>query len=153
APRHFPQVQQLRADPCALLLFMGPHGYVSPSWFHDRTQAPTWNFAIAQFDVRIDFIDTPADLDRIMRDLVDAMEAGRPKAWRVDEMHERYAQLLARIVPFRATVVGSETKFKLGQDERDDTYPEIITGLSHAGEHELVELMNDFNSQRIPSGE
>src|SRR5262249_26056596 len=148
APRHFPQVQQLRADPCALLLFMGPHGYVSPSWFHDRTQAPTWNFAIAQFDVRIDFIDTPEDLDRVMRDLVAAMEDGRPNPWRVDEMHGRYAQLLARIVPFRATVLDAEAKCKLGQDERDATWREIIDGLQRGGHAELVALMKEFNPQR-----
>jgi transcriptional regulator len=152
APRHFPQVQQLRQDPRALLLFMGPHGYVSPSWFHDRTQAPTWNFAIAQFDARIDFIDTPEDLDRVMRDLVDAMEAGRPNAWSVDDMHARYAQLLARILPFRATVLGSEAKFKLGQDERDDTWPEIIDGLERGGHAGLVALMNEFNPKRPARG-
>ena len=148
APRHFTQTQQLRENPRALLLFMGPNGYVSPSWFHDRTQAPTWNFAIAQFDVRIDFIDTPEELDRVMRDLVGAMEQGRPNPWSVDEMHGRYAQLLARIVPFRATVLGAEAKFKLGQDERDDTWPEIIHGLTRGGHAELVALMHEFNPQR-----
>ena len=152
APRHFPQVGQLRADPRALLLFMGPNGYVSPSWFHDRTQAPTWNFAIAQFDVHIDFIDTPDELDRVIRDLVDAMEAARPNRWRVEDMHARYAQLLARIIPFRATVVAAEAKFKLGQDERDDTYPEIIDGLQRAGNDALVALMNEFNPQRATRG-
>lgn len=153
APRHFPQVQELRDNGRALLLFMGPHGYVSPSWFHDRTQAPTWNFAIAQFDVRIDFIDTPEELDRVMRDLVGAMEAGRPNPWSVDEMHARYAQLLARIVPFRATVLDSEAKFKLGQDERDDTWPEIVDGLARGGHDALLALMKEFNPQRPVPGE
>jgi predicted FMN-binding regulatory protein PaiB len=153
APRRFPQVEQLRADPRATLLFMGPHGYVSPSWFHDRTQAPTWNFAIANFDVRIEFLDTPEDLDRIVRDLVDAMEAGRPNPWRVEDMHARYAQLLQRIIPFRATVVSAEGKFKLGQDERDDTWPEIIDGLTRGGHDALVALMNEFNPQRAVRGD
>ena len=46
-PRANPQVAQLQAEPRASLLFLGPHGYVSPSWFADRTQAPTWNYASA----------------------------------------------------------------------------------------------------------
>lgn len=149
--RHYPQVALLQAQPRAQLLFLGPHGYVSPSWFHDRTQAPTWNFATASFDVTIEFLDTAGDLDRIVRDLVDAMESGRDDAWCVDDMKARYQLLLQRIIPFRATVDASEARFKLGQDERDDTYPEIIGGLERDGHAALVALMNEFNPRR-PQG-
>lgn len=147
-----PQVAQLQADPRATLLFMGPHGYVSPSWFEDRTQAPTWNYACANFDTRIEFLDNAQDLDRIVRDLVDAMETGRPQRWSVEEMHARYAQLLPRIIPFRAQVAGIQAKFKLGQDERDDVYPEIIQGLAQSGNDALIALMQTFNPQRDGKG-
>jgi predicted FMN-binding regulatory protein PaiB len=147
-PRTNPQVAQLQADSRATLLFLGPHGYVSPSWFADRTQAPTWNYATANLGVRIEFLDTPEDLDRIVRDLVDSMERGRERHWSVDEMHARYALLLQRIIPFRATVLDIRAKFKLGQDERDDTFPEIMQGLAAAGNAALIAMMRDFNSQR-----
>jgi len=147
-PRANPQVAQLQAEPRASLLFLGPHGYVSPSWFADRTQAPTWNYATANVDVSIAFLDTPDDLDRIVRDLVDAMEAGRERPWGVDEMHARYALLQQRIIPFRATVLDIRAKFKLGQDERDDTFPEILHGLAQDGNASLIAMMRDFNSQR-----
>ena len=151
-PRANPPVAQLQAEPHATLLFLGPHGYVSPSWFADRTQAPTWNYAAANVSVRIEFLDTPEDLDRIVRDLVDAMEAGRERRWRVEEMHARYALLLPRIIPFRATVLDIRAKFKLGQDERDDTFPEILHGLAQGGNAALLALMRDFNSQRGNGG-
>jgi len=63
-------------------------------------------------------------------------------------MHARYAQLLQRIVPFRATVLDIRAKFKLGQDERDDTFPEILHGLEQDGHAALIAMMRDFNSQR-----
>jgi len=147
-PRNNPQVAQLQGDPRATLLFLGPNGYISPSWFSDRTQAPTWNYASANLDVRIEFLDTPQDLDRIVRDLVDAMEAGRERRWRVEDMHARYALLLQRIIPFRATVLDIRAKFKLGQDERDDAFPEILRGLAGGGNAALIEMMRDFNSHR-----
>lgn len=144
-----PQVAALRADPRATLLFRGPHGYVSPSWLSDRSQAPTWNYASANFAVTIDFLDDAANLERIVRDLVDAMEAGREHAWSVDDMGARYAQLASRIVAFRATVNSVDAKFKLGQDERDDVYPEIIAGLRNEGDHDaLIAMMQQFNAQR-----
>ncbi|MGH8122254.1 MAG: FMN-binding negative transcriptional regulator [Rudaea sp.] len=148
-----PQVAHLQADPRARLLFMGPHGYVSPSWFADRTQAPTWNYACANLDVRIEFLDNAQDLERIVRDLVDAMEAGRPQRWSVDDMHARYAQLSQRIIAFRAQVLDIQAKFKLGQDERDDVYPEIIRGLAQGGNSALIALMQTFNAQRNDKGE
>ncbi|WP_347259938.1 FMN-binding negative transcriptional regulator [Rudaea sp.] len=144
-----PQVAALQVDPRATLLFRGPQGYVSPSWFNDRTQAPTWNYVVANFAVRIDFLDDTASLERIVRDLVDAMEAGRKRAWSVDDMGTRYAQLASRIVAFRATVTAIEAKFKLGQDERDDIYPEIIAGLRNEGDQDaLIAMMQEFNAQR-----
>lgn len=142
------QVADLQGDPRATLLFMGPNGYVSPSWLSDRTQAPTWNYACVNFDVRIEFLDNQADLDRIVRDLVEAMEGDRQRRWSVEEMGGRYEQLLMRIIPFRAHVLAMNAKFKLGQDERDDVYPEIIGGLSRAGNEALIELMTDANPGR-----
>ena len=146
--RSNPQVAALQNAPRASLLFMGPNGYVSPAWMTDRTQAPTWNYACVNFDVRIEFLDNQHDLDRIVRDLVEAMENGRPNRWSVEEMHARYELLLQRIIPFRAHVLAINAKFKLGQDERDDTYPEIIDGLSAAGNNALIELMSNANSGR-----
>lgn len=151
--RSNPQVARLQADPRASLLFLGPHAYVSPSWLSDRTQAPTWNYACANLDVSIEFLDNPIDLDRIVRDLVDAMEGDRPNAWHVDEMQARYAQLLARIIPFRAAVLDTQAKFKLGQDERDFDYHEIMRGLAHGNNQDIIALMQDFNSQRKPFGD
>jgi transcriptional regulator len=146
--RSNPQVADLQSDSRASLLFLGPNGYVSPSWLSDRTQAPTWNYASVNFDVRIEFLDNQGDLNRIVRDLVEAMEADRQRRWSVEEMGARYEQLLLRIIPFRAHVLATNAKFKLGQDERDDVYPEIISGLSQTGNEDLVELMTDANPNR-----
>jgi transcriptional regulator len=146
--RSNPQVADLQSAPHASLLFMGPNGYVSPSWMTDRTQAPTWNYACVNFDVRIEFLDNQADLDRIVRDLVNWMEGNREHGWSVGEMGARYEQLLKRIIPFRAHVLATNAKFKLGQDERDDVYPEIINGLSRTGNEALIELMTAANPAR-----
>lgn len=143
-----PQVAHLQKSPRAAVLFMGPNGYVSPSWFTDRTQAPTWNYACISYDARIEFLDNHEDLDRIVRDLVDAMEGKLPNRWRIEEMHARYEQLLLRIIPFRVHIFAAKAKFKLGQDERNDVYPEIIHGLAQDGHAALIDMMNAANPER-----
>ena len=49
-------------------------------------------------------------------------------------MGERYDRILRGIVPFRATVRAARPAFKLGQDERDDVYTDILAGLEADGE-------------------
>jgi transcriptional regulator len=142
------QVGVLRRDPEALILFMGPQGYISPSWFSDRTQAPTWNYATAQFLVDIEFFEEPAELRAVLDDLVGALERGRPQAWTANDMGARYDRLAAHIIGFRATVRSQRVKFKLGQDEPDDVFGEIRAALRAAGATELLSWMEASNERR-----
>lgn len=142
-------VEVLKHNPRALILFMGPQGYVSPSWMRDRTQAPTWNYASAQCVVDIEFNESAEKLGEHLNDLVGAMEAGRTQAWNVREMGARYDSLAKRVIGFEAVIVEQRTKFKLGQDERDDVFADILSALATSGEHELHEWMARSNSQRV----
>ena len=106
-----PQVQQLKGDDQALIIFQGPHAYISPSWFTDRTQAPTWNFATIHFSVNIEFLENEIDIRYAVERLSTQMEADRPNAWCVDDMGERYEKLLPAIVAFRAYIKARQVKF------------------------------------------
>jgi transcriptional regulator len=146
--RRNPQVEALRTNPKALILFMGLHAYISPSWLADRTQAPSWNYASASFEVDLAFDEDPAFARHVLDDVIGAMEAGRERAWSIPEMGERYDRILRGIVPFRATVTAARPAFKLGQDERDDVYADILSGLEADGEAEMAALMRTHNPGR-----
>jgi transcriptional regulator len=145
-----PQVDALRVDPDALVVFLGPHGYVSPSWLSDRTQAPTWNYETAHFDVRVEFDESAEATHRALRRLVDHMEVGREAAWSIEDMGPRYDRLASAIIAFRAKIVDVHAKFKLGQNERSDVYRDILRGLARTGAHELAQAMRRANSHRLP---
>jgi len=153
---HNPQVAALRAQPEALVLWLGVQGYVSPSWLADRTQAPSWNYASAQCRVRVRFEDDSSN-DAItdhLRRLVAEHEAGRPGAWSVDEMGPRMAQLSRRVIGFRAEVLSLQQRYKLGQDERDDVFAEQLAALDAAGsapQAALAAWMRRFNPGRGPA--
>jgi len=140
-----PQVEALKADPRARVLMVGPSGYISPSWMADRSQAPTWNYASVEFRVEVDFTDDEASLRTVLDDLIGAMEAGRPGAWAAADMGERYGLLSRRIIAFRARVIEQRAVFKLGQDERDDVYADILAGL---GSGDLADWMKRLNAGR-----
>jgi len=126
---------------------MGVNGYVSPSCMHDRTQAPTWNYAGAQFLVDIEFIDDAAGRDAVLQDQVNAMETGRENAWSAAEMGARYAMLANRIVAFRANIVQRRVKLKLGRTSAM-TSMQISATAMDAGNPELSAWMRRANIHR-----
>jgi transcriptional regulator len=142
--RSNPQYELLKRDPRAQILILGANGYISPSWMADRTQAPTWNYASVQFLTHVSFIEEDTGLERVLRDLIGAMEAGRPHAWSIEDMGARYGKLAQRIVAFEANIVEMRPKFKLGQDERRDVFADIMRGLEDTEADELRLLMADF---------
>lgn len=48
----------------------------------------------------------------------------------------------------RFRVIEIRAKFKLGQDERDDVFVDITTGLARSGQDELLQWMKVFNPGR-----
>jgi predicted FMN-binding regulatory protein PaiB len=147
-PRHARIAARLESPCEALFLILGPHGYVSPSWLSDRTQAPTWNFTSAQFIAEARLCDDPAFLDAHLRDLTATLEQGRDRAWHVDEMGARLHKLAAHIVAFEALILSENCRFKLGQDENDRTYQEIVRGLGEEGDSHLLDWMRMYNPSR-----
>lgn len=145
--RSNPHWRALATSPRAMVLLIGPHAYISPSWFADRTQAPTWNYASAAFEVVVEIRDTPADADRLLCGLVADMEQDRPAAWSAQDMGERYAKLSLGVVGFQARILDAKARFKLGQDERDDVFADILNGLD-IGNQPLADWMRRFAAPR-----
>jgi len=146
--RNNPQLQAIAHDGRATILVLGPQAYVSPSWFRNRQQAPTWNFASAVFAVDVELRDTPDEALERLGSLVEQMERDRPGAWQMSELGERYAGLSARIVGFRARITAVRSTFKLGQDENDPTFADILHGLDTLDQTAVSHWMRRLGSDR-----
>jgi transcriptional regulator len=135
-----PHVAMLRAAPQAAILFMGPNGYISPELVSRTGWAPTWNYAMAQFDVEIEL--RPQQNAQALEQLVYWMERDRKAPWSIARMGDRYDRMVTQIVAFRAHVRRTRGRFKLGQDETVQTRTELLEKL---GNPDLVRWMTDFN--------
>ncbi|WP_156681138.1 FMN-binding negative transcriptional regulator [Sphingomonas profundi] len=120
--RRNPQVAAFERDPAALILFSGPQGYVSPTLVAKPHWGATWNYAAVRVTAEMAFV--PAETDASVRRLAAHLEP--EGGWRVEAMGARYDQLARQIIAFRATVTGCEATFKLGQDEDEDTFAQIV---------------------------
>lgn len=138
------QVEHLRADPRALVLFSGPNGYLSPSLVSDPRWVPTWNYAVAAIEVDVAFVEDET-LGSVVR-LADALEGGLPEPWKIEQAGERIEPMLRRIIAFRGRVRSTWASFKMGQDESLAVLSELISG---TGDGELAGWMARMNAQRL----
>jgi transcriptional regulator len=135
-PRAHPQCVALEGDPRATILCTGPQGYVSPRLVSNPTWGPTWNYAVCRFEVDVQFV--PDEIDAALSRLAEALEGSGAGAWTTGRMGPRYEQLKPRIIAFRAHIRETHARFKLGQDENELTFGEIVEGHADA---ELAEWM------------
>jgi transcriptional regulator len=128
-PRGTLRAHLARANPhCAeldgaevLVIFQGPHHYVSPSWYASKREThrvvPTWNYVVVHARGIARTFDDPARLlDRVTA-LSDRMESAFAEPWRVDDAPADYiAQLTDHIVGVDVELTALEGKFKLSQN-------------------------------------
>ena len=128
--RSNPQVETLEANPNATILFMGPNGYIAPRLVSKPDWGPTWNYAALRFETQLHFV--PEETEASVERLAASLERDQADPWTLDHMGSRLAALAKRIVAFRAKIVTTHARFKLGQDEAPETFNEIVEGLEDA---------------------
>ncbi len=125
----------------ALAVFSGPHAYVSPTWYSDRSSnVPTWNYSA----VHCYGVPTAVERDALVHlgEMVERYEGPRPDGWRLDELKPQMRESLPRgIVAFRMEITRIEGKAKLSQNKPREERERVIAGLEAAGETEMVEAM------------
>lgn len=141
-PRAHPHVAALRANAEATVLALGPHGYISPSWLEDRTQAPSWNYAAARFAVSVRLVEAPERVAAVLTEQARRLEAGRPGAWRPEDMGPRFERLAAHVLAFEARVTDTDPRFKLGQADREDVLRQSLDALADTPLHAWMAAHN-----------
>ena len=102
-------------DDEVLVIFSGPHAYVSPRWYADEERVPTWNYAaVHAYGVPKIHSDKKSKAES-QRRLVESLDpAWLPKH---DALRQQYVdQMLDGIVNFSILVTRIETRWKLSQN-------------------------------------
>jgi transcriptional regulator len=103
-----------------LVVFSGPHGYVSPTAYGYTPAVPTWDYAAVHVTGTVELIDDREAALGVVEDTVRAVEALRDPPWDPTSSRERFASLVDGIVAFRLHVRTVRSNFKLSQDMPSD---------------------------------
>ena len=119
-----------------LVVFAGPHAYVSPTWYAEPNTVPTWNYTAVHAYGRWETIDDAASLQNIVAKLVDLYESAMPQPWPFDGDTPFAEGLLKQIVGFRIVVERWEAKFKLNQNHSQMRRERVVAGLETRGDYD-----------------
>jgi transcriptional regulator len=130
----------------ALAIFLGPHGYVSPSWIPAKRETgkavPTWNYIAVHAAGPLTLHDDAAWLQGHLEKLTAANEAHRADPWKVSDAPADYVVMMQKgIVGFSLPIARLEGKWKLSQNHPEATRAEIAAGLRADGHADLADLM------------
>ena len=113
-----PNPQARHAGP-AMAIVHGPDAYISPSWYPDKeaqARVPTWNYAIAHLDGRLETFDDERALADLVGELTRQHEAAVGSDWQFEPEREDQRRQLRGIIGFRFLVERITLKFKFNQN-------------------------------------
>jgi transcriptional regulator len=102
-------------DEEVLVIFSGPHAYVSPRWYEDQERVPTWNYAaVHAYGLPKLFEDPKVKYDNQRRLVAQLDPEWLPK---FDALKPEYIEkMLAGIVNFQIDVTRIDARWKLSQN-------------------------------------
>lgn len=113
-----PHWRHLQARPRAVVSFLGPHAYLSPSVYPDLARVPTWNYLAVDCTVEARLVEMPAEKDALLKRLIAQHEPAYAQQW-IDLGEEFQLKMLAGIVGFELQVTALQCKLKLNQHRRE----------------------------------
>ena len=117
-----------------LVIFHGPHAYISPSWYAHDPAVPTWNYLAVHAYGRPVVIEDEAEKRGMFERLVAEHEAGFEVPWELQGPEDFLTKLSKATVAFEIEVSRFDAKAKLGQNREPEDRTGVIAGLRGTGD-------------------
>jgi len=149
--RRNPHAQALREDQDALAVFSGPNAYISPRWYEEKPEVPTWNYVAAHVRGTIRPVDDEEGLRRILARTAEIMERNSDRPWTLDQAPEgRVSLLLPMIRGFRLKIERIEGVTRLSQKHPQSDRLNVIRNLLAQGDGDSVQIARMIAGLRRP---
>ena len=113
-------------DDEVMVVFAGPHAYVSPRWYEEKERVPTWNYAaVHAYGIPVLVSEKSRKYESQRRLVADMDPQWLPQ---FDALRQAYVDMMLEgIVNFEIPVARLETRWKLSQN-RGRREMELIAG-------------------------
>ncbi|MEO6549726.1 MAG: FMN-binding negative transcriptional regulator [Ferruginibacter sp.] len=131
-----------------LVIFNGPHSYVSASWYTNPQTASTWNYMTVHAKGIIKFTDEEGTYSAI-KAITEKYE-GMDTAASFDQLPKEYVmKLINAIVGFSIEVESFDNVFKLSQNHNAETRQSIAAHLKEKGDEHSMAIASEMEQGSV----
>ncbi|MDL4818696.1 FMN-binding negative transcriptional regulator [Actinomadura opuntiae] len=142
----------LREGGNVLVIFQGPHFYISPVAYEKRPAAPTWNFITVHLRGRVEPIDAGEPTFDVVTATVRALEGVAGTGWDMTGSCGYFRDIQPGVGAFRVHVESAEAMFKLSQEHPEEVRSSIRDHLAARGAGSSRELAEAMWSEETAAG-
>ncbi|HSI32111.1 MAG TPA: FMN-binding negative transcriptional regulator [Tepidisphaeraceae bacterium] len=139
-----PHAALLAAGVEAMVIFHGPHAYVSPTWYLSKVAVPTWNYVTVHAYGVARILSDAAEVARVLEETVNQYESGMERPWATAGLPADVAAgLRKQVVAFEIEITRLDGKWKLGQNRPAADRVAAAEALIRRGETAVGRMMLD----------
>jgi len=131
-----------------LVIFQGPHSYISPSWYETTKAVPTWNYVSVHVYGELELINDSEVIFGSLNDLVVKYESP-DSTYNLSDVDQHYIEGMSKgIVAFKINITRMEAKAKLSQNhplERRELIIKQLENSTSQNNKDVAFLMKEYN--------
>jgi transcriptional regulator len=123
-----------------LVVFQGPHCYISPSWYETTKAVPTWNYVSIHLYGKMEMIEDEKIIFDSLNDMVNKYES-TDSPYNLNNVESRYIEGMSKgIVAFKIKITKIEAKAKLSQNHPVERQELIISQLESTSNQDNIQV-------------
>lgn len=123
-----PQWKAFDGNLQVMVIFTGPHSYISPFNYQNPVSVPTWNYVAVHMHGKPRMLESKAEKVALLTKLIAANDASYLP--RFESLPAAYLDaMLGAIAAFEMKVLRIEGRFKLSQDKSEKDRKQVIASL------------------------
>lgn len=132
----------------SLVIFHGPHAYISPSLYEIAQSVPTWNYAAVHVYGPVQWFSDEERLMTTLHEMIETFEARYMDQW--SGLSDSYRRgMMQHIVGFEITATRWEAKFKLSQNRTKTEQAQIIDSLKESADSNISGIAKMMRDQGL----
>jgi len=122
-----------------LVIFQGPHAYISPAHYEKKQNVPTWNYIAVHAYGIPELIVGDENTIKVLENMINSFEPAYYEQWK--QLAPNYVNgMIKEIVAFEIEVNRLEGKFKLSQNKTKNEQQHIIHTFEKSDDQSKIEL-------------
>ncbi|MFJ7736295.1 FMN-binding negative transcriptional regulator [Lysinibacillus sp. NPDC097287] len=123
-----PQWQHLDGQQ-VLVVFHGPHAYISPTWYQEENTVPTWNYTAVHVVGKVKVVKESERLQDILEKTIHFNEQFETNPWQANFDAKAISGMMNGIVGVEVNIESIEGKWKMNQHHPVKRQQNAIEGL------------------------